>query len=52
MRFAVLGPLEVSAEGGPLALGGRKQRLLLAELLLAQVSSGRAPALQLAESGA
>jgi DNA-binding SARP family transcriptional activator len=31
----VLGPLEVHAGGGPLPLGGRKQRLLLAALLLA-----------------
>jgi ABC-type transport system substrate-binding protein/DNA-binding SARP family transcriptional activator/streptogramin lyase len=35
MRFAVLGPLEVSGDRGPLPLGGRKQRLLLAALLLA-----------------
>ena len=34
MRFAVLGPLEVSLERGPLSLGGRKQRTLLAVLLL------------------
>jgi YVTN family beta-propeller protein len=34
MRFAVLGPLEVSLEPGPLSLGGRKQRTLLAVLLL------------------
>src|SRR3984885_11895624 len=30
MRFAVLGPLEVSLDRGPLSLGGRKQRTLLA----------------------
>ena len=36
MRFAVLGPLEVSVDRGPLPLGGRKQRLLLAALLLAR----------------
>jgi YVTN family beta-propeller protein len=36
MRFAVLGPLEVSVDRGPLPLGGRKQRLLLAMLLLAR----------------
>ena len=34
MRFAVLGPLSVSLDGGPLSLGGRKQRTLLAVLLL------------------
>jgi YVTN family beta-propeller protein len=34
MRFAVLGPLEVSHNGGPVSLGGRKQRMLLAMLLL------------------
>jgi YVTN family beta-propeller protein len=34
MRFAVLGPLEVSLDQGPLSLGGRKQRTLLAVLLL------------------
>ncbi len=34
MRFAVLGPLEVSLNGGPVSLGGRKQRTLLAMLLL------------------
>ena len=34
MRFAVLGALEVSANGASLSLGGRKQRTLLAILLL------------------
>ena len=34
MRFAVLGPLSVSLDGGPVSLGGRKQRTLLAVLLL------------------
>lgn len=34
MRFAVLGALEVSANGASLPLGGRKQRTLLAILLL------------------
>jgi YVTN family beta-propeller protein len=34
MRFAVLGPLAVSGDHGPLALGGPKQRTLLAMLLL------------------
>ncbi len=34
MRFAALGALEVSADDGPLPLGGRKQRTLLAVLLL------------------
>jgi len=35
VQCRVLGPLEVHAGGGPLPLGGRKQRLLLAALLLA-----------------
>jgi DNA-binding SARP family transcriptional activator len=35
VQCRVLGPLEVHAGGGPLPLGGRKQRLLLAVLLLA-----------------
>ncbi|ONI87577.1 hypothetical protein ALI144C_09350 [Actinosynnema sp. ALI-1.44] len=34
MAFRVLGPLEVSAGGRPVALGGRKPRMLLATLLL------------------
>jgi DNA-binding SARP family transcriptional activator/streptogramin lyase len=34
VEFRVLGPLEVSAAGQPLALGGRKQRTVLALLLL------------------
>lgn len=34
MDFRILGPLEVTAEGRALALGGRKQRALLAILLL------------------
>src|ERR1700689_4009691 len=34
MRFAVLGPLEVFPDRGPLSIGGRKQRTLLAVLLL------------------
>jgi DNA-binding SARP family transcriptional activator len=33
MRFHVLGPLEVEADDGPVALGGPKERLLLAHLL-------------------
>ena len=33
MRFGVLGPLEVEADNGPVALGGPKERLLLALLL-------------------
>ena len=33
-EFRVLGPLEVTAEGEPLALGGRQQRALLTLLLL------------------
>jgi YVTN family beta-propeller protein len=34
MRFSVLGTLEVSLDRAPLSLGGRKQRTLLAVLLL------------------
>ena len=34
VEFRVLGPLEVRRDGRPLPLGGRKQRLLLALLLL------------------
>src|SRR3712207_1932232 len=34
MDFRVLGPLEASDGGAPIALGGRKQRALLARLLL------------------
>jgi YVTN family beta-propeller protein len=34
MRFAVLGPLSVSMDSGTVSLGGRKQRTLLAVLLL------------------
>src|SRR5437868_6823871 len=34
MEFRILGPLEVLSEGQPLDLGGRKQRALLALLLL------------------
>jgi YVTN family beta-propeller protein len=34
MQFGMLGPLEVSVNGGPVPLGGRKQRALLALLLL------------------
>ena len=35
MRYGILGPLEVKdAEGGPVALGGRTERVLLACLLL------------------
>ena len=34
MRFSGLGPLSVSQNGGPVLLGGRKQRTLLAVLLL------------------
>ncbi|HEX5901944.1 MAG TPA: BTAD domain-containing putative transcriptional regulator [Actinomycetota bacterium] len=44
MRFAVLGPLEVTGEDGPLPLGGPKQRILLAHLVLNAnkvVSAGR-----------
>jgi WD40 repeat protein/DNA-binding SARP family transcriptional activator/class 3 adenylate cyclase len=34
MRFGVLGPLEVDAGGGPIPLGGPKQRAVLAHLVL------------------
>ena len=34
MDFRILGPLEVQDGGRPLALGGEKQRALLAILLL------------------
>ncbi len=34
MQFGVLGPLEVDAGGGPIALGGPKQRAVLAHLIL------------------
>src|SRR5690349_1344227 len=34
MEFRILGPLEVRGEAGPLPIGPRKQRALLARLLL------------------
>lgn len=34
MDFRILGPLEVTSDGAPLALGGGKQRALLAVLIL------------------
>jgi serine/threonine protein kinase/WD40 repeat protein len=34
VRFAVLGPVEVSGEDGPVPLGGPKQRIVLAHLVL------------------
>jgi DNA-binding SARP family transcriptional activator len=34
LEYRLLGPLEVVGEGGPLALGGQRQRALLAALLL------------------
>src|ERR1043165_8485460 len=34
VEFAILGPLEARADGEPIALGGPKQRALLAALLL------------------
>jgi len=34
VRFAVLGPLEVSGEDGSISLGGPKQRIVLAHLVL------------------
>jgi DNA-binding SARP family transcriptional activator len=34
MEFRILGPLEARADGKPVPLGGRKQRALLAILLL------------------
>jgi WD40 repeat protein/DNA-binding SARP family transcriptional activator len=33
MRFQVLGPLEVEADGGPVRVAGQKERVLLAQLL-------------------
>ena len=33
-EFRILGPLEVDSAGGPIALGGKRQRALLAALLL------------------
>src|SRR5687768_2429886 len=33
-EFRILGPLEVTSEDGPIALGGPRQRALLAALLL------------------
>ena len=45
MRYRILGPLEVLDDGGrPFPLGGRRERVLLATLLLEAnrvVSSGR-----------
>jgi DNA-binding SARP family transcriptional activator len=38
LEFRILGPLEVSDESGPIALGGQRQKALLAALLL---ESGR-----------
>jgi ABC-type transport system substrate-binding protein/DNA-binding SARP family transcriptional activator/DNA-binding beta-propeller fold protein YncE len=35
VRFSILGPIEVHADDGPLPLGGRRQRSVLAALLLA-----------------
>src|ERR671939_582690 len=43
MEFRVLGPLEASDQGRPLGLGPRKQRALLARLLL---DPGRAVAVE------
>jgi DNA-binding SARP family transcriptional activator len=34
VRFQLLGPLEVSGDDGPVTIGGPKQRLVLAHLLL------------------
>src|SRR5215469_12581084 len=34
VRFAILGPIELAAEDGPVPVGGLKQRALLAFLLL------------------
>ena len=34
MQFRVLGPLEVAAQDGPIALGGPKQRVVLANLIV------------------
>src|SRR6266700_1946583 len=44
MEFRILGPMEVVGDGGPLPLGGAKQRALLAVLVLNAnrvVSTGR-----------
>jgi len=35
VRFGILGPLEASGEDGPIPLGGPKQRIVLAHLVLA-----------------
>jgi DNA-binding SARP family transcriptional activator len=34
IRFGVLGPLEAIGEAGPIALGGPKQRMVLAHLII------------------
>src|SRR6185437_4571402 len=34
MRFQVLGPLEVTRDNGPISLGGPKQRVVLAHLIV------------------
>ena len=34
MEFRILGPLEVSADDGPIKMGGPKQRAVLAHLIL------------------
>ena len=39
MEFRLLGPVEVVGESGAVALGGPKQRALLAELLLRRGSA-------------
>jgi DNA-binding SARP family transcriptional activator len=39
VEFRLLGPVEVVGEGGAVALGGPKQRALLAELLLRRGSA-------------
>ncbi|GHF54064.1 DNA-binding SARP family transcriptional activator [Amycolatopsis bartoniae] len=44
MRFELLGPVRVTVDGRPVSLGGTKQRMLLAHLLLnagRQVTSGQ-----------
>ncbi len=48
MRFEVLGPLSVSNNGEAVSLGGRKQRILLAVLLLH--ANGAVPRPQLVEA--
>lgn len=45
MQFEVLGPLEVAGQDGPIALGGPKQRAVLANLIVRPTSSSPSDAL-------